>query len=165
MRTLLLMRHAKSGWEESGLRDHDRPLNARGLAAAARMGRLLVDRGLVPDAVLSSTATRARKTAELLAAAAGVAAAKVAVLEDLYLASPLGVLDAVARRGGDAATLLVVAHNPGLEELAGALARHPEAMSTGTIAAFRLGIDAWTEAMLEMDAESIGVWRPKELGP
>ncbi|MCC6784432.1 MAG: histidine phosphatase family protein [Planctomycetes bacterium] len=165
MRTLLLMRHAKSGWDDSGLRDHDRPLNARGESAAPRMGRLLAELGRVPDRVLCSTAVRARRSAELLVEAAGIAIARLHLLEDLYLAPPSVILEAVARRGGDAATLLVVGHNPGIEELVASLARHPEACPTATIAAFRLGIDEWQEAMLDMEAEELGIWRPKELEP
>lgn len=165
MRTLLLMRHAKSGWDDSGLRDHDRPLNARGESAAPRMGRLLAELGRVPDRVLSSTAVRARRSAELLVEAAGIAVTKLHLLEDLYLAPPSVILEAVARRGGDADTLLVVGHNPGIEELVASLARHPEACPTATIAAFRLGIDGWEEAMLDMEAEELGIWRPKELEP
>ncbi len=163
MRTLLLMRHAKSGWDDAGVRDHDRLLNARGEAAAPRIGRLLVELGLVPQRILHSTAARARRTAELLSSTPGLEQAQLQALEDLYLAPPSVILDAVARRGGDAECLLVVAHNPGIEELVAGLARHPEAFPTATVAAFRCGIESWQEAELEMDAELIGIWRPKEL--
>lgn len=163
MLTLLLMRHAKSGWDDSGLRDHDRPLNARGEKAAPRIGELLAKLGLAPERILFSTAARSRATAELVAAAAGVDADSLISLEDLYLAPPSVVLDAVVRRGGNATRLLVVAHNPGLEELVASLARRPEVFPTGAVAAFRCGIDGWDEAALDMDAEAIGVWRPKEL--
>ena len=71
MKTLLLLRHAKSSWKESSLTDHDRPLNDRGQRDAARMGQLLTDEDLLPDLILLSTATRARTTAELVAASSG----------------------------------------------------------------------------------------------
>jgi phosphohistidine phosphatase len=163
VRTLLLMRHAKSDWGDAGLRDHDRPLNARGEAAAPRMGRLLVERSMVPTRILLSTAVRARQTAELVAEAAGVGTENCVSLEDLYLAPPSVLLESIARRGGDAEILLVVAHNPGIEELVALLGRHPEAFPTAALAGFRLGIDEWAEAELDMDAELVGVWRPREL--
>ncbi len=65
MKTLLLMRHAKSDWDADYESDHDRPLNDRGLKSARLMGRVLADEGLVPDLIISSTALRARTTAEL----------------------------------------------------------------------------------------------------
>ena len=68
MKTLLLMRHAKSSWSEPGLADHDRPLNKRGKQAAPEMGKLLRKEGLVPDLILCSTARRSRQTAEAVAA-------------------------------------------------------------------------------------------------
>ncbi len=163
MRTLVLMRHAKSDWADSGLRDHDRPLNQRGEDAAPRMGRLLVEQKLRPDRILTSTAIRAKRTADLVAGSIGLADSEMTALEDLYLAPPSVLLDVAQRRGGDSDTLLVVAHNPGLEELVALLARRPEPVPTAAVAAFRLGIDAWSEVAIDMDAELIGVWRPKEL--
>nr|NIL98123.1 hypothetical protein [Planctomycetales bacterium]NIP70269.1 hypothetical protein [Planctomycetales bacterium] len=71
MKTLLLLRHAKSSWDDSALDDHDRPLNKRGKRDAPRMGQLLVQQDLVPDCILTSTARRARKTAEAVAKACG----------------------------------------------------------------------------------------------
>ena len=85
MKTLMLLRHAKSSWSEPDLSDHDRPLIEKGKKAAIRMGGLLVEKGLVPDLILSSTARRARKTAKLAAKAAGFSG-EIELLEDLYLA-------------------------------------------------------------------------------
>ena len=62
MKTLLVLRHAKSSWDHTELADHDRPLNKRGMRTAPRMGRLLIERDLVPDLILCSTAVRARTT-------------------------------------------------------------------------------------------------------
>ena len=69
MKTLLILRHAKSSWKEQDLPDHDRPLNKRGKNDAPRMGKLLKDEDLIPDLIMSSTAVRAKKTAELVAKA------------------------------------------------------------------------------------------------
>ena len=69
MKTLLILRHAKSSWKEQDLQDHDRLLNKRGKNDAPRMGKLLKDENLIPDLIMSSTAVRAKKTAELVAKA------------------------------------------------------------------------------------------------
>ena len=89
MKKLLLLRHAKSSWSDDGLPDHDRPLNKRGKKTAPQMGRLLVERDLVPDLIVSSSAKRARKTAEAVAKAARRFAArdgsKLAEIDELDL--------------------------------------------------------------------------------
>src|SRR5690606_33777596 len=164
MRQLLLLRHAKSSWDDAGVRDHDRVLNERGEATAPRMGRLLAELGLVPDRVLSSTAARARRTAELVAAAAGLGADAITVSEDLYLAPPATIVDVIRRKGGDAARVLVVAHNPGLEELVASLAGRPEAFPTAALAALSIDIEDWKDLALLSPARVDGVWRPRELG-
>jgi len=71
MKTLLVLRHAKSSWDDSALDDHERPLNQRGRRDAPRMGKLMREYGLIPDVVISSDAVRARLTAEALAEATG----------------------------------------------------------------------------------------------
>ncbi len=161
MRELLLLRHAKSGWDDPGLRDHDRPLNARGEASAPQMGELLAAEGLVPDRVLSSTAVRARRTAELVAETCG--APDASLLEELYLAPPAVILEAVARSGKDAARILVVAHNPGLEELVSHLSAELQPFPTAALAHFRVEIEAWSEIELGTPATLMDLWRPKEL--
>lgn len=110
MATLLLMRHAKSDWDADYGRDHDRPLNARGERSAAVMGRLLAAEGLVPDLVISSTATRAISTAHL-AKAAGGWPCEVRQNGDFYGGGPDTVLDVVASVG-DLDRLMVVGHQP-----------------------------------------------------
>ncbi|MFG0335704.1 MAG: SixA phosphatase family protein, partial [Maioricimonas sp. JB049] len=74
MKTLLLMRHAKSSWADPSKADHDRPLNARGKRDAPRMGQWLLEQNLVPDRIVSSTARRARKTASRVASGCGYTA-------------------------------------------------------------------------------------------
>ncbi|MFP8874236.1 MAG: histidine phosphatase family protein [Myxococcota bacterium] len=117
MAKLVLMRHAKSDRGDPESTDVDRPLNARGARATRRMGDYLRKKGLVPDRILCSTARRARQT--LAGLGAGLADCPGAQLdEDLYLASPETLLQAIAEVGTSAETLLVIAHNPGIEELA-----------------------------------------------
>ena len=120
MKELLIMRHAKSSWDDGSLDDHDRPLNKRGKKAAKRMGRLLDEEGIVPDLILSSTAKRARVTAERVAKAAGYGG-PIVLRRDLYHASPSTIMAEVARVDDDVERLLVVGHNPGMEVLTGML--------------------------------------------
>ena len=164
MRQLLLLRHAKSSWDDAGVRDHDRVLNERGELTAPRMGRLLVELDLVPDRLLTSSALRARRTADLVAIAAGLDPASIICVEDLYLAPPAMIVDLIRRKGGDAARLLVVAHNPGLEELVASLAGQSEAFPTAALAALSIDIDDWNELALLSPARIDGIWRPRELG-
>ena len=86
MKTLLLLRHAKSSWKDESLTDHDRPLNKRGKKTAPLMGHLLREKNLVPDLVVSSTAVRARSTAEAAAEACGYPG-EITLTDELYLAT------------------------------------------------------------------------------
>ncbi|MET8752697.1 histidine phosphatase family protein [Streptomyces sp. NPDC004667] len=119
-RRLVLLRHAKSAWPE--VADHERPLGPRGLRDAPAAGRWLRDAGCVPALVICSTARRTRETWAL---AAGQLGTKVPVRYDerVYAAEPEELLEVVSEVPGDVGTLLLVGHNPGLEELAISLAR------------------------------------------
>lgn len=145
-RTLHLLRHAKSSWREGSLDDRDRPLNARGHMAARLMAAHLA-RQTTPDLVLCSSALRTRETLRYLLRAYA-APPPVAVEEALYLASAEAIRERIAAVPEDIAMLLVIAHNPGLHELAATLARHgarhdrtrlAAKFPTGALASFRLG--------------------------
>jgi phosphohistidine phosphatase len=117
MKTLTLLRHAKSGWDNPALRDFDRPLNARGRKAARAMGREMRRLGLGFDQVLASPATRVTETLTELAQGYG-GAVDTHFDEGIYLA-PVETLLALVRAADDAdARLLLVGHNPGMEQLA-----------------------------------------------
>ncbi|MGA0060362.1 MAG: SixA phosphatase family protein [Planctomycetota bacterium] len=161
MRELLLLRHAKSSWDAAGVRDHDRVLNARGERAAPRMGRRLVEQDLIPERSVAATAARARRTAELVAEACGID--DIAVCEDLYLAPPGTLVDVARRRGGDARRLLIVAHNPGLEDLVAQFTGEHEPFPTAALAALRFDIESWDDLALMSVPVVRGVWRPKAL--
>ena len=122
MRELLLLRHAKSSWEPAAAaRDFDRPLNARGRAAAPVIGGYLAEHDLAPDIVYCSTAARTRETLALIRPA--LPPATPALFKDsLYLASPERMLEEIVSAAPEDRRLLLIAHNPGLEELAFALA-------------------------------------------
>jgi phosphohistidine phosphatase len=158
MRRLLLLRHAKSAWSEPGASDHERPLNRRGQEAAPRIGTYLARHGLIPDGVLCSTARRTRETWDLVAAAAPGAPA-AAYLDQLYDAAPRALLDVFrhAEPGANSSeikSVLVVGHNPGLQEVATQLIaagdlddreRLREKLPTGGLVVIDFPIAAWSK--------------------
>src|SRR3954467_8335503 len=121
MKILTLLRHAKSGWDDPVSRDFDRPLNPRGRRAARTVGREMEAQGLVFDLVLASPARRVIETLEEVAT--GYGAIEPEYDRRLYLAPAATLLDIVRHAPGTTERLLLVGHNPGLEELALRLAR------------------------------------------
>ncbi len=162
MKTLLLMRHAKSSWDNSELADFDRPLNSRGRQDAPRIGQLLAREDLTPDLIVTSAARRAATTAELVALAAGYDG-DIHYTRDLYLADADTYLELARAPAGDVGRLLLVGHNPDMAELVSQLAGRDEHMPTAALAHFRLAIDVWSELSDETTAELVALWRPKEL--
>jgi phosphohistidine phosphatase len=116
MRQLLLMRHAKSSWDDKDLPDHARPLNARGRAAAASMREALESLGLAPDLVLVSSALRTRQT--LAALEPWAETPLVEPMDALYLADATRLLGVLREVKETVRSAMVIAHNPGLHELA-----------------------------------------------
>ncbi|GGI46169.1 phosphohistidine phosphatase [Agromyces flavus] len=145
MKTLVLVRHAKSAWGDPTLADHDRPLNDRGRRDAPEMGRRLRERGVAPDAILSSTAVRARSTAEAIADELGAARGVLAFDERLYGSSPETILEVVGEVDDEMTTVLVVAHDPGMSDLANQLSGEIEHMPTCGVAEFRFAAWSWSE--------------------
>ena len=143
MRQLILTRHAKSDWADTRLDDHDRPLNARGLRDAPRMARYATSDGVTVERILSSTALRARSTAEVFGEAFGVA---VELDPELYLAPAQTLLRKAAASG--ASSVMVVAHDPGISELASLLSDDGILhMPTCAVARFVWEVDSWSEAI------------------
>ena len=101
MKTLLLLRHAKSSWKDDTLTDHQRPLNKRGLATAPMMGQYLAEHGLLPDRIISSTAARAKHTAELIVEHSGFAG-DLQFPDDLYPTSAGRCVSTLHALAGDA---------------------------------------------------------------
>ena len=162
MKTLLILRHAKSSWDDPGLKDHDRPLNPRGARDAPRMGRLLVDEDLIPERILSSTAVRALSTAEL-AAAEFDQDVEIEVTRDLYLASPHTYVEVLEELAGPAERVMVVGHNPGISALVTVLTGELEEMPTAALAAVELDIEEWDHLGRAGTGALLGFWRPKAL--
>jgi phosphohistidine phosphatase len=163
---LLLLRHDKSSWDDPGLADHDRPLAKRGRRAAERMGGHLRASGLLPDIVLCSSARRARETLLLLA----LGDREVRIEEDLYGAGERELLDRVRRLPDDQRTAMLVAHNPGMHDLAIRLAGlHPTAVTarlrekfpTGALAVFETD-EGWAH-LAEETVRLDSIVLPREL--
>ena len=162
MKTLIILRHAKSSWKDSSLADHDRPLNNRGKQDALRMGRLLLDQGLVPDRIISSTAKRARKTAKAVAKA-NHCEDKVELTPEFYHAGPGAYLAVLQNVSDDDQRVMVVGHNPGMEGLVTHLTGRLETMPTAAIARISLPIERWKELDYEVQGNLLDLWRPKAL--
>ncbi len=162
MKTLLILRHAKSSWDNAYLADHDRPLNARGKADAPRMGRLLAQEDLTPQVIYSSSAERALATAEAVALACGYEDA-LAVRRSLYHADPLDYLEVLQSAPETAQCVMVVGHNPGLEELVEALTGTAAQMPTAALAQVELPVAQWRDVNEETLGRLVQLWRPRDL--
>ena len=163
MKTLLVLRHAKANRESDSESDHDRTLAKRGVKAAERIGELLLAEKLVPELVLSSTAIRARGTAEIVAREAGVTERLISFLPQLYLAEPPAYLEALRKLPREAARVLVVGHNPGMETLVYRLTGETEHMPTAALAICELALDDWAELGASTRGHLVRVVRPKGL--
>jgi phosphohistidine phosphatase len=162
VKTLLILRHAKSSWDDPALDDHERPLNARGERDAPQMGQLAREQGLVADLIISSDALRARLTAEAMAEATGY---RDEILLDprLYHASAAEMLAALGDVvEHDVATVMIVGHNPGLEELLAQLTGERENLPTTALAQIDLPIERWSDLDTSIRGALVGIWRPSE---
>jgi phosphohistidine phosphatase len=164
-RRLLLMRHAKSSWDDPSLADHERPLNGRGRRAARAIGTYLRSNDLVPELVLCSTATRARQTL----AESGLAPREVRERDDLYGAEEATLLATIRDAPDAVASIAVIAHDPGMHEFATRLVgdsdgrdaeRIRDRFPTGAVAIFDVGTP-WAE--LPVDVRLTAFVRPRDL--
>lgn len=163
MKTVLLLRHAKSSWDNPGIDDHERPLNKRGQKAAPRMGQLIADEGLKPDVIVSSTAIRAASTAEAIAEECGYEG-EIHFTDDLYLAPPSAYLWLLSGLPDEYDSALMVGHNPGISELVSTLCGERVDMPTAALAHAQSGNESWKQFESESAADLVNFWRPRELG-
>lgn len=161
MKQLLVMRHGKSDWT-AGTSDHARPLNSRGAAAAGTVGRVLTAMGLVPDAVVTSTATRAATTAELVVESGGWDVEVVAT-DTFYEASVDGVLAHLARIDDDVDRLLVTGHMPTWGGLVWRLTGATVAMRTATVAVIDLHLGRSWAHDGDLAGELVALLQPRHL--
>jgi phosphohistidine phosphatase len=168
-RRLYLLRHAKSSWKHERLPDHDRPLAGRGRRAAKAMAGHLREQAIEPELVLCSTATRARETLERIRAALGDG--EVRVERELYRAGPAVLLARLHEVPDAVGSVMVIAHNPGLEDLALLLARREARVReleakfpTGALATLALRGSDWA-GLDRASADLIAFVRPRDLDP
>lgn len=173
MKILGLFRHAKSDWQDPRARDFDRPLNKRGRKGAAIMGRHIRDHGVTWDRLIASPAIRCAETIEIAAEAAG---RPVSALWDrrIYLASGVTLADLLREQDGDPSSILMVGHNPGLEDLIFDLVPDDgtsplrdvveEKFPTASFAVLELDIDKWAD-LSDGCARLVHLTRPRDLDP
>jgi len=140
----MIMRHGKSDWDTGAQSDHARPLANRGILSAERMGEVIRDLGIIPGLVISSTAVRARATAEL-ARITGGWASRLILEDDLYGSSPRGALEVVARYAGDCERVMIVGHEPTWSMLIKQLTGGSCAVRTATVADIEMHTSDWDE--------------------
>ncbi|MEZ6049242.1 MAG: histidine phosphatase family protein [Planctomycetaceae bacterium] len=163
MKTLLLMRHSKSSWDNPADADIDRPLNSRGKREAILMGELLVNEGLQPDIVIASNAKRARKTAERVIKAMNWDG-PIEINPDLYFSSVISYLDVLNQQLDKHERILLIGHNPIIEDFLSTLTGGWHEIKTSAIAHLKLEIDAWSELSHETSAKLKNFWFPGMFG-
>lgn len=160
MKTIFLLRHAKSSWENTNSSDFDRPLNERGLKTAPLVGEKIREREFQIDAIVSSPANRAKQTAILIKKAARIER-EIEFDERIYEASPRRLLEVAAETNAETNSLLLIGHNPGLEGFIKLLTGETEAMPTAALAVIDLEIERWEQ--IKSDCGKMRkLFRPKD---
>lgn len=173
MKTLYLLRHAKSSWKDEGLDDFDRPLSKRGRANAAAMGAYLAQHGMIPAQIICSSAKRTRETLEHLQEAFGPAV-PARFEKGLYLADAPVLLRRLGRLSESLPSVMLVGHNPGLERLALVLAADADddglrrqvaaKFPTGSLAVIETDIARWAD-IAPACGRIVRFVKPRELKP
>ena len=162
MKTLLILRHAKSSWSDANLSDHERPLNKRGKHDAPRMGKLLQAEQLTPDLIVSSTAKRAHKTAAKVADGCGYQG-DIELTDSFYLGRPGNYVQYLQQVADENDSVMVGGHNPGLEALLDLLTGHDERLPTAALAQIEFDIASWREMACTPTGNLVNLWLPREL--
>jgi phosphohistidine phosphatase len=165
VKRLTLMRHANAQWKDSEISDFDRPLNRRGESEAAAMGRRLFELRLVPTALLTSPARRARQTTEIVIGVLGLSARSVRSQESLYLAPVDEILRSIHTIGPRIPHLMIVGHNPGITEIAHLLAPTSSIPGLATAAVCSLTFDtpSWADVAAEKFRDVLNETPPARL--
>ena len=155
MKTLFLVRHAKSSRDDPTLPDKERPLNDRGRRDAPKMGKRLAKRDVRPDLILSSPAVRALATAEIVAKKLDYAIKDIVVDGRLYGADPNDLLDVIRELGEKPKRVMLFGHNPELAELAHRLSSTIIEMPTCAVAEFAFDIKSWSDVGQRTPAKAV----------
>ncbi len=163
MRTLYLIRHAKSSWDNPGLRDFNRPLNDRGLREAPKMAQLLVRQGVQPDLLVSSPAKRALTTALFFAETFGIADDAVVREQDIYEADPTDIFQIISRLPDSAQTVMLFGHNPTFTDVANRFSENfIDNVPTCGVVQIESAADSW-QKFYEGNANVKACFFPKEV--
>src|ERR1700756_2242871 len=144
MKTLFLIRHAKSSWDDTALPDKDRPLSNRGRRDAPKMGNRLAKRDVKPDLILSSPARRALTTAEVIAKKLDYKLKDIVVDDRLYAGGADDLLNVIRELGDESERVMLFGHNPELTELAHRLSSEITHMPTCAVAEFKFNANSWS---------------------
>jgi phosphohistidine phosphatase len=161
-KALLILRHAKSSWKNKKVDDHDRPLNKRGRKEAIKMGEHLKKTNILPDTIITSSALRAIETTKYICRYSGYNNL-VEVNFSLHRGGIDSYIDSLASVSNDNQKLLIIGHNPDLEELVGILINRTIRIPTCTLVQLKLFIEDWKSIDLHCNfrSELVDVWRPK----
>jgi len=162
VKTLLVLRHAKSSWKDHDLSDHDRPLNKRGKKDAERMGKFIFEQQLVPELILSSSAKRAQKTA-LRVADEIEFDGTLTISRELYSFGYEAYLEMLSELPKEINSVMIIGHNPGLEELIETLIGEYRRITTASLAQIIIDIEEWDEINQEPEAKLTNLWQPKNI--
>ena len=161
VKRLLILRHAKSSWADSALDDWQRPLNDRGKRDAPRAGEWLRARSRVPDRIITSDAVRARTTAQAAAEAAGYSG-EIVIEPSLYHAEEEAMFAVLNDVADDVRTVLIVGHNPGLEQFLRQLTGESHDLPTAALVELEVPIERWRELDDTITASIVETWRPRD---
>jgi phosphohistidine phosphatase len=160
MKTLIVLRHGKSEHHSAGQTDFQRVLAPRGLRDSQRVGELLVEKNLVPDEIVSSSAIRAMMTAECVAQASGFGG-DVTFTESIYEAGLSTLLSVVRKIDESASRALIVGHNPGFWSLTETLSQPVAQFPTCAWSQIEIDVDHWGEVTELSRGELVELWFPK----
>jgi phosphohistidine phosphatase len=162
VKTLLMLRHAKSSWDDMSIRDFDRPLAARGQRDAPRIGKALEARGPLPDLIVSSPAARAKETIESV-----IRSARLSVSprfdDSIYGASSAELIGIIRRLPDESSCAMLVGHNPGFEDTVSRLTGERQSMPTAALACLEFQIERW-EDVEDEQGKLLWLLTPKQLG-
>jgi len=162
MKLLLIMRHAKSSWDNSHLDDFERPLNPRGQKDAPRMGTLLKTKKLLPELILASPAVRVKQTLELMTKTCDYQG-KIEWIKDYYGATPNDYIAGIQTVPDKVQKVMIVGHNPGMEDLLNQWVPIDEKFPTAAIACLEFDLKSWQDLSLKTPAKLHHLWKPKEI--
>jgi len=163
MKTLLLLRHAKSSWKDANVDDHERRLKERGRKEGRKMGRLIAAETLMPETIVSSSARRCRQTADQLIHHSDYRG-EVRMTPELYDADASKLREFARKLSDQASRVMLIGHNPGLEEFLESLVGEHTPLGTGALAQVELPIDRWADLGSDTRGTLVKVWEPKAAG-